>query len=341
MATYNNAINTSALGVGFVYSDGSGLLGIGTPSGGGNIIVTKFTANGTFTKNASTKYVEVICWNGGGGGGSGRQGASTAAGGGSGGSSGGVLVFSGYATFFGATETVTIGSGGTGGAAQSSASTNGNAGLAGGISSLGNIFVSLIVQGGLSSQGLGGTSGTVVGGFSQGFMIPSYPLTNATSPSTGGSGRITTGTDGTIVALSGSLPFQTMVTMFCPTAAGGGAGADSVTERSGGIGANYIAFFLGGTTTDTLNAGGTAGLESTTINGGAGNNAITTTGGRYVAATGGGGGGGQSVGAAAGNGGNGGLPAAGGGGGGGSLNGTNSGAGGDGGRGEIWVIEYY
>jgi hypothetical protein len=73
--------------------------------------ITKFTTSGAFTKQATTKLVDILCWNGGGGGGSGRQGLTAAAGGGGGGCGGGVLVFSGLGAFFNTTETVTIGSG--------------------------------------------------------------------------------------------------------------------------------------------------------------------------------------------------------------------------------------
>lgn len=336
MPTYNNAINTASLGTGFVYSDGSGLLGIGTPSGGGSITITKFTANGTFTKNIATKYIEVICWNGGGGGGSGRQGASGSAGGGGGGSGGGVLLFGGYADFFGATETVTIGAGGVGGVAQTSANTNGNAGTLGGISSLGNIFYSISSA---NNNGLGGTTGTASGGENAGFSYPFYPLYNSVFQPLGGSGRLIDGVDGDPFDIENSR--VSFTTYFIAGPGGGGAGANSGTAYKGGDGADTIAFNNSSSSVrDVLNSGGVGGIETGVINGTAGNNAISTTGGRYVAASGGGAGGGQSTGLVAGNGGNGGLPSAGGGGGGGSLNGTDSGVGGDGGRGEVWVIEY-
>lgn len=344
MPTYNNAINTASLGTGFVYSDGSGLLGISTP-GGLNFTVTKFTANGTFTKNVATKFIDVICWNGGGGGGSGRQGASGAASGGSGGAGGGVLVFSGMASYFNASESVTIGAGGTGGAAQASASTNGNDGTPGGVSALGNIFISLAGSGstGFNNGAKGTSTGNVSGGAQGNYMYPYYPIDGSTGAlSIGGVGKIIAGTTPKPVTDYSSTA-TTFAVYYIPQSGGGGAGANSVTAYQGGTGGDSIAFLTqtGFAVPDILNAGGAGGIESGTIDGGNGNDAITSSGGRYVPASGGGAGGGQSAGLVAGNGGNGGAPGAGAGGGGGSLNGTNSGAGGAGGRGEVWVIEYY
>jgi len=301
MPTYNNAINTASLGTGFVYSDGSGILGIGTPSGGGSITLTKFTANGTFTKNIATKYIEVICWNGGGGGGSGRQGASGAAGGGSGGAPGGTLIYGGLAAFFNATETVTIGAGGAGGVTQGSASTNGNDGTPGGVSALGNIFLSLAGSGGTGfNNGLGGTTGSSSGGDNAGFSYPFYPLYNQVFQNLGGNGTATAGQDAAPIQEGSRV---TWTTYYIAGAGGGGAGANSGTAYKGGDGSDTISFQNQlSAVLDILNAGGVGGIESGTINGTAGNNAISTTGGRYVAASGGGAGGGQSAGLVAGNG---------------------------------------
>lgn len=342
MPTYNSAINTASLGTGFVYSDGSGLLGIGAAPGGLNVLVTKFNTSGTFTKNVATKFIDVITWNGGGGGGSGRQGASGAAGGGSGGAGGGVLVFSSMGAYFNTTETVTIAAGGTGGVTQSSASTNGNDGTPGGVSAIGNILFSLNGSGGVGfNNGKGGSTTTIAGGAQGNYSYPYYPLFATGSVPAGGSGKLIQGSDASTAGDSvGGAISQTVY--YIPQSGGGGAGADSGTAYRGGNGAESVAFCNNPLAVlDVLNAGGIGGIESGTINGTAGNNAISTTGGRYIPATGGGAGGGQSVGLVAGNGGAGGAPGAGGGGGGGSLNGTNSGAGGDGGQGEIWIIEYY
>lgn len=297
---------------------------------GGDVIVTKFTANGTWTKDANAKKVEIYIWNGGSGGGSGRQGSNTASSGGGGGGAGSVLAYKGLASLFDTSETVTIGAGGAGGAAQTSASTNGNPGTQGGASSLGNISITSL----LTSGGGGGGAATGTGGNSGiGWIMSTFSQVDLSLNVGGGDGDNQAGVVG---ASAGNQTPE----LLCAAGGAGGGGADSGTERSGGTGGDILSFGTQGSTPITVVAGGTAGLESTTINGGAGNPFVSTSGGRISGGSGGGGGGGQSVGLVAGNGGAGGIPGGGGGGGGGSLNGTDSGAGGDGGRGEIWVIEY-
>lgn len=329
----NSGINTAALGAGFVYSDGSGLLSVG--SAGSSIKVTKFTASGTWTKDAQCQSVTVICWNGGSGGGSGRQGATTAAGGGGGGTNGAVLIMGGLASAFNATETVTIGAGGAGGLTKASATSDGNPGVTGGNSSLGSI---LVINPDNAAGGGGGGGTTTISIFNNyGQMWNLLYSTGASfTPNNGSLVRGSNAAPGDQTSLSLSNVSFAGNALYLPTMGGPASGADSGVVRQAGNAAGITA--MGGFATFTA-AGGTGGIASGTINGGAGNNAISTTGGRYVAATGGGGGGGQNGAAVAGIGGAGGIPGAGGGGGGGSLNGTTSGAGGAGGRGELWVIE--
>jgi len=286
-------------------------------SAGSSTILTKFTSSGTFTINASTKWVDVYIWGGGAGGGSGRRGASTTSGGGGGGAGGGRAYYRAPATAFNASgETVTIGAGGNGGGAQTTNTTNGIAGSNSTSSSLGNLVVP--AGGGL---GFGGTTTTTSASSAQSVVI----LAVSASSGAGGTGDIVAGSAG-----------NTATNMLAVTGGGGGGGADSGTARSGGA---------GGALTDangtSLVSGGSAGIETGTINGGTGNSGIGTANiDLLMGGTGGGGGGGQKSGGSAGTGGTGGAPGGGGGGGGGSLNGTNSGAGGPGGRGEIWVFEY-
>ncbi len=328
----NSAINTGSLGTGFVYSNGLGGL---TANAG--VLITKYTASNTWTMNSKTQSVTIIAWNAGGGGGSGRQGSTTAAGGGSGGSGGGYLVYSGLATFFNSSETVTIAGTAAGGLTQGSVA-NGNTGTNGGITSIGNIYSTNTLTG-TGNRGLGGvaTSTGPIGAIANFNIGGAYPAGFATGYNAG-AGTNTTGTTPTSIAW-GSAGITNGIYINAP--GGGGGGADAVVIRSGGVGGAISSISPAATDLITLSAGGTAGIESGTINGGLGNNQISTTGGRYIGATGGGGGGGQSAGVVAGTGGNGGLNGAGGGGGGGSLTGTTSGAGGDGGRGELWVIELF
>jgi len=329
----NNAINTAGLGSGFVYSDGLGSL-----SAPGGVIVTKFTANGTWTKDAKTQSVTVIAWNGGSGGGSGRRGLTTAAGGGAGGGAGSYIVWSNLSSVFGATETVTIGVGGAGGAAQTSNSTNGNVGTNGTESRLGNIAIFQLVN-----FGNAGTATSAAGRGSSAYNdVYNGSSFSSTTFYIAGNGSNTSSNVDAVNQYWSRSDSALFVPVLYNSAGGGGSGADSSVTRQAGNGGAMVfpESPYGSSTEGIVSAGGTGGIETGTINGGVGNNAISTTGGRYVGATGGGGGGGQRSGGAAGIGGAGGIPGAGGGGGGGSLNGTNSGAGGAGGRGEVWVIEY-
>src|SRR5687768_15156322 len=79
-----------------------------------------FTADGTWTKPAGAKSVEVILIGAGGGGGSGRCGAAGGIRCGGGGASGGARAHETFdASVLGATESVTVGTGGTGGTSVS------------------------------------------------------------------------------------------------------------------------------------------------------------------------------------------------------------------------------
>lgn len=298
---------------------------------GVRMLVTPFLTSGTWTKNANTINVTVIGWNGGGGGGSGRQGSTAASGGGGGGGCGGSFYLSRPASFFGNSETVTIGAGGAGGLTQGSAASNGNSGGASNVSSLGNLFVP--PPSGTAGSGGGGTTsaGTAGGGIGCITDLTAYIANTLQS----GAGSNLSGAAGNS---SNTTSTTNQPLNISPTGSGGGGGGDTATNRSGGIGGAILSLGLVGQL--TLLAGGTGGLESGTINGGDGNPGFTT-GGIITGGTGGGGGGGQKSGLVAGTGGKGGLPGGPGGGGGGSITGTTSGIGGAGGNGKIIVIEYF
>lgn len=321
------------------------------PGSGNTIKFTQFTSNDTWTKDANAQWVTCVIWNGGAGGGSGRKGASTAAGGGGGGAAGNVMIYSASANLFGATESITIGAGGAGGAAVAADNTDGNDGSTVGTQSLvGNMGPSLLSFNATTLGGGGGvtttSASTAFGGiYTNGLYGVGNQQVNFTNSSIAplfsiGRGRNVAGDSPTNIGdYIGSTISSYWSYNYAPGYGGGGGGADTVTERSGGTGSSIL---FGDQT--TMLAGGTAGLESTGINGGNGSDFILPVSGAIFGGSGGGGGGGYSVGAmgatAGGNGGNGGIPGGGGGGGGGGLNAVaDSGAGGAGGRGEVWIYE--
>jgi hypothetical protein len=148
-------------------SQGAGVAPVWGAGGGANLQV--FTSSGTWTKPAGAQFVMVELWGAGGGGGSGARWASgfdPRGGGGGGGGAYGFRVF--QAADLGATESVTIGAGGTGGAAVTVNDTGGNFGTVGGNTTFGAL---LTMYGGspggagtAGSGGEGGSGGGVLGG---------------------------------------------------------------------------------------------------------------------------------------------------------------------------------
>jgi hypothetical protein len=292
--------------------------------GGGGISsadIQEFTSTGTstWTKPAGAKMVYVLMFGGGGGGGSGRKRssgnlASAASAGGSGGAGGRTELWI-PASALGSTVTVTVGAGGTGGAAQTNNDTSGNAGLIGNNSSFGSFGLARGGTegfGGLTTSGGAGFGGGSLGEFSNGSS--SYTANGAT----GGTG---TGNDG---PRGGYRPGG--------GGTGGGFSASSTTLRAGGAGG------LGGSlldsSTTSSGGGGAGGNTSGAPNGSAGANASSY----FVGGSGGGGGASGST--TAGNGGTGGYPGGGGGSGGAGYT-VNSGAGGNGGNGYVRVVTFF
>ena len=155
-------------------------------TGSSNIIAyQEFTSNGTWTKPVGISFVYVECIGGGGGGGSGRKNSTTATArpGGAGGASAKFVSRWFSASEVGETVTITVGTGGTGGAGRT-VTGDGNPGGDGGSSSFGTL---LITPGG-SGGGGGNVTSITAGAVSQyGFSANGlYGASGGTASITGG-----------------------------------------------------------------------------------------------------------------------------------------------------------
>lgn len=286
--------------------------------GGGGIDVQEFSASGTWLKPGGAQLIVVEVIGAGGGGGSGVNVANTNQSGGSG-AAGGQRV---QATFFnsevGASEIITIGSGGTGGVGTQDffGTLTGNDGAAGGSSSFGSLV-------------------TALGG-------------------NGGDGARPQTVEGAAAKFVYTNNYQQSVENYQYIQAPGGTSYAGVTgAEGGGNGADYPGGGGGGG--NTRNDGyfypaGQGGLGFLTIKGSSawsGDNSGGPTGsGTPVSTNGtygsgwGGGGGTANVGGPGDDGGNGGFPGGGGGGGGAAFSPNLAGNGGNGGGGRVRVITY-
>lgn len=276
-----------------------------------------FTADGTWTKPANVSQVLIWLVGAGGGGGSGQTGGvGSYAQGGEGGSGGACGFVNVPASILGATESVVIGAGGSGGAAVSTDDELGNDGYDGGNTTFGSLYK--------APGGYGGAGGNL-----------DEDVYGQTRPGVPGvaydSGRGGYGYNGI-----GGYPIQNLDTVLGP--AGGGYGG-SVTDTGTTISARFgssVAKNLHGFGPQSSVDGGNNG--TTNANGADADDYVTGT----LNGAGGGGGGGPSISLLrAGNGGDGGLPGGGAGGGGASKNGGgDSGVGGTGGGGIAIIISY-
>jgi hypothetical protein len=300
-------------------SDASDIIGNSTIEDG-KINIQKFTSSGTWTKPTNARIVKVYAIGGGGQGGSGIRGVAggTRCGGGGGGA-GGFVVAEFGADLLGATETVTVGAGGTGGGQEVTVnSTNGNAGANGGSSSFGNWIFAPGGNGGSGGTGAAGAGGVTV----LGVASPWNPVAGA-----GGSANSSGGVGGN----GGNS------NTFAPTSGGAGGGLSSANAAAnGGPGGSIL-----GTIHNMLTLGGLGG--STSAYAGQVGNSVTTLFTSVSIGTGGGGGRADTTASLGYAGGAGGGYGAGGGGGSASQNGwaNNNAHGGDGYQGLVVVVTYF
>jgi hypothetical protein len=293
-----------------------------------------FESDSTWTKPNGAKMVEVICIGAGGGGGGGYHDTGTAYGGcGGGGGAFNKNIF--HPDSLGATETVTVGVGGTGGVGDTSGNPTSSA-TDGTASSFGSH-----IQAGGGGKGGNGRDDTDGKGGGGGGILTSAIADAAGSPAA-------TADTQAIAEQAASGDDNSTPSTIYGGAAGGEEredGGSSIYGGCGGAGGGYASVTASdggeGGSNNTLTIGG-GGVAGTTPGGDGGDGDTYAVTGKFVGTGGGGGGGTNRTDAVeAGDGGNGGT-GCGGGGGGASADATyKAGDGGDGGDGLVVVITHF
>jgi hypothetical protein len=280
------------------------------------VVYNTYTSSNTFNGYGGAEGYNVMVWSGGGGGGSGRRGAAASARSGGVGGGAGLMAQKYYRAAdldFSTPISVTIGAGGTGGAAVTTNDTSGNNGTAGGNTTFGSYLKAYggpLGWGGVNAAINSITGPAVLAGIQSGMLI--YARTSSVT-----STQVATANSGVAQALGGGS---------------GGTGGSLSTANAEllGIQADFAGFADPGLSAPVgpaaAKVAGTAGSTSSQIG---------------FAGYGGGGGGPSADGVTAAGAGGAGGRASGGGGGGASANGADSGAGGAGGGGLVVVATYF
>jgi hypothetical protein len=223
--------------------------------------VQVFTTSGTWVEPVNATQVRVIAIGGGGGGGSGCKGAAaTNRNGGVGGGRGNYIDVTLRASEITTTVSVTIGSGGTGAASQTTNTTPGISGVAGGNTTFGSYLTAY--------GGYGGAGGTIAT-FTQATLLE-RPFTDNSfiTKNTGGISIANTPIIGGYSQASTATSQGGVYGILGP--GGGGAGgpissanAIATTMGFGGNGASIAGNFSGGTASLTDAAAGGAGTNAT------------------------------------------------------------------------------
>ncbi len=292
-----------------------------------------FTSSGTWTAPSGiTTVVAIVCAGGGSGGGGQTAASGAIRGGGSGGGGGARAEVVMDATAAGTSQSVTVGTSVTGGAA----STVGTAGI-------GSSFGTLVIAKGGGAGNAGSSSSSISGGGGGGWGLVGG---NGTNTTVSGGDNLTADAQGNGGAGGGS----TFNSTGLPAEFGGGGGAgDADTGATAGYAGGQSIWGGGGggggggaNASNAIVAGGAGGSAGGYSSGGGGTAGSGAAGGQGASATaaqcGGGGGGGGTTTTSTGY--VGGAGGTGGGGGGGGGGGTTGGTGGAGAAGEVWVLSW-